>query len=124
MPAGRVRIVLIMAAAVVALAVGETLLSRGMKRSGQAGAGWQAQALAVARSPWIWAGCALLVVHLGLYMLALRGSDLSFALPLTAGSYPLAALLAAFYLNEEVGTARWIGTALITAGVALVAIEG
>jgi uncharacterized membrane protein len=55
-------------------------------------------------------------------MLALRGADLSFALPLTAGSYPLAALLAKYYLHEDVGTWRWVGTFLITVGVALVAL--
>ena len=50
-----------------------------------------------------------------------QGRDLSLALPLTAASYPLAALLARFYLREDVGTARWIGTLVITAGVAIVA---
>jgi drug/metabolite transporter (DMT)-like permease len=46
---------------------------------------------------------------------------LSFALPLTAASYPLSALLARYYLHEHVGTARWLGTLLITVGVAIVA---
>ena len=55
-------------------------------------------------------------------MIALSGSDLSFALPLTAASYPLAALLAKYYLHENVGTVRWIGTFLITLGVALVVL--
>ena len=50
-----------------------------------------------------------------------RRADLSFALPLTAASYPLAALLARFYLREDVGTARWLGTLVITVGVAIVA---
>jgi drug/metabolite transporter (DMT)-like permease len=54
-------------------------------------------------------------------MLALRGADLSFALPLTAASYPLGALLSRFYLHEDVGTTRWVGTFVITAGVAIVA---
>jgi drug/metabolite transporter (DMT)-like permease len=80
------------------------------------------QAVRVIRNGWIWAGLILLIVHLGLYMLALKGADLSLALPLTAASYPLAALLARFYLREEVGTARWIGTLMITAGVAIVAL--
>jgi uncharacterized membrane protein len=124
MPASRGRILLIMVAAVVALAVGETLLSRGMKQVGRTGGGAISQIGAVARSGWIWAGCLLLLLHLGLYMLALRGADLSFALPLTAASYPVAALLAKYYLHEDVGTARWVGTLLITLGVALVAVEG
>ena len=120
--AGRGRILIIMLVAVVALAVGETLLSKGMKQVGRGGDGWAHQAAAVIRSGWIWAGLILLIVHVGLYMLALKGADLSLALPLTAASYPLAALLARFYLREEVGTARWIGTLVITAGVAIVAL--
>ncbi len=121
MPGGRGRILVIMLAAVVALAVGEALLSKGMKSTSRTEGGWVSQITAVASSGWVWLGCLLLVVHLGLYMLALRGADLSFALPLTAGSYPIAALLARFYLHEDVGSARWIGTALITVGVAIVA---
>lgn len=122
MVSGRGRIVLIMLAAVVALAVGETLLSKGMKQSARSGGAWTAQVRAVALNGWIWTGCVLLLLHLGLYMLALRGADLSFALPLTAGSYPLAAVLAKYYLHENVGAARWAGTLLITVGVALVAL--
>ena len=100
-PAGRGRVVLIMLVAVVALAVGETLLSRGMKLVGRAGGSWLEQTIAVVRSPWVGIGLLLLVVHVGLYMLALQGADLSFVLPLTAASYPLAALLAKFYLSRR-----------------------
>jgi drug/metabolite transporter (DMT)-like permease len=120
--AGRGRILLIMLVAVVALAVGETLLSKGMKQLGRGGGGWAEQSLAGLRSTWIWIGLCLLLIHIALYMLALKGADLSFALPLTAASYPLAALMARFYLREEVGTTRWIGTLLITVGVAIVAL--
>jgi drug/metabolite transporter (DMT)-like permease len=120
--AARGRILIIMLIAVVALAVGESLLSKGMKQAGRGGDGWEQQAAQVVRSGWIWAGLLLMIVHVGLYMLALKGADLSLALPLTAASYPLAALLAQFYLREDVGTARWIGTLVITAGVAIVAM--
>ncbi len=118
----RARILLIMLAAVVALACGETALSKGMKQVGRVEGVWTAQALAVLRNGWIFAGLVLLLGHLGLYMLALKRADLSFALPLTAASYPLAAVLARFYLREDVGTARWLGTLVITAGVAIVAL--
>jgi drug/metabolite transporter (DMT)-like permease len=119
----RGRVLLIMMAAVIALSLGETALARGMKQAARDGDGWIAQALAVARNGWIAAGVVLLGLHLVLYLLALRGADLSFALPLTAASYPLSALLARFYLREEVGTARWVGTLIITAGVAIVAFS-
>jgi drug/metabolite transporter (DMT)-like permease len=118
----RGRVLLILLAAVIALSLGETALARGMKQAARDGGAWLAQALAVVRNGWVVAGVILLGLHLLLYLLALRGADLSFALPMTAASYPLSALLARFYLREDVGTTRWIGTLLITAGVAIVAL--
>ena len=70
--AGRGRVLLIMLVAVIALAVGETLLSKGMKQVGRAGGGWLDQTTAVARNGWVAAGLLLLLVHVGLYMLALE----------------------------------------------------
>jgi uncharacterized membrane protein len=119
----RGRILLIMLAAVIVLTLGETALAKGMKQSARAGGDWMAQVLAVVRNGWVVAGVVLLGLHLALYLLALRRADLSFALPLTAASYPLSALMARFYLREDLGTARWFGTLLITAGVAIVAFS-
>ena len=53
MSAGRGRVLLIMLVAVVALAVGETFLSKGMKQAGRSGGGWTDQAVAVVRNGWI-----------------------------------------------------------------------
>ncbi len=117
----RGRILLIMLAAVAALTLGETALAKGMKQNSGIGGGWPAQAMAVVRNGWVVAGIVLLGLHLLLYLIALRRVDLSFALPLTAASYPLSALLARFYLREDVGTTRWIGTLIIAIGVAIVA---
>jgi drug/metabolite transporter (DMT)-like permease len=118
----RGRVLLIMLAAVLALTLGETALAKGMKQTAREGGDWFAQAFAVACNSWVGAGATLLGLHLLLYLLALRRADLSFALPMTAASYPLSALMARFYLGEEVGAARWIGTLLITVGVAIVAL--
>src|SRR5205814_10623062 len=79
----------------------ETALAKGMEQTDAARTAAEL-VLAILRNGWILAGSALLVVHLGLYLLALRRADLSFALPLTAASYPLSALLARFYLHEHV----------------------
>jgi drug/metabolite transporter (DMT)-like permease len=119
MTAASGRFFLIMLASVVALAVGETALSKAMKQTaGQAGR-WTTQIMSLVTNAWFVAGLVLLVAHLGLYLLALRGADLSLAMPLTAASYPLTALMARFYLGENMGPARWIGTLVIAAGVAL-----
>jgi uncharacterized membrane protein len=91
-----------------------------MRQVGDEGGRWNAQVIATMRNIWVWAGAGLLIVHVVLYMTVLSQADLSFALPLTAGSYPLAALLSRTVLHENVGTARWLGTALITLGVAIV----
>ncbi len=122
MDKGQGRVLLILLFAVVALAAGETLLARGMKGTDGAGIRWTETIARVVRSPFIWAGAGLLLLHLVLYMIALGKSDLSYALPMTALSYPLSALLAQAYLAERVGPARWLGTVLITAGVAVVGI--
>jgi drug/metabolite transporter (DMT)-like permease len=119
---GQGRVLLILLLAVVALAGGETLLARGMKGTEGEGIRWTETVGRVVRSPWIWAGVGLLVLHLVLYMVALGKADLSYALPMTALSYPLSALLAQMFLAERVGPTRWLGTVLITAGVAVVGI--
>ena len=116
----RGRVLLIMAAAVIALTLGETALAKGMKQTAEA-EGWLGQVWAIARNGWVVSGVVLLALHLLLYLLALRRADLSFALPMTAASYPLSAMMARFYLREDVGTARWLGTLLIALGVAIVA---
>jgi drug/metabolite transporter (DMT)-like permease len=122
MAPGRGMVLLIMLVAVVALAAGETALSKGMKQIDRLQGGWMAQAVGLVGNGWVAAGLVLLVAHLGLYMLALKSADLSYVLPLTAASYPLAALLARFYLHEEIGFSRIAGTLLITVGVAIVVL--
>ncbi len=116
------RVLGLMLAAVLALAAGEVLLSKGMKAVSVGEGRWTEQIMAVLSSPWIVAGAGLMLVHLVLYMAALGKADLSLALPLTAASYPITALLSRSYLGENVGTTRWIGIALITAGVAVVGL--
>ena len=122
MPAARGRILLIMLVAVVALAVGETLLSKGMKQIGRSGGGWLDQAMAVARNAWIGAGLLLLLVHVGLYMAALQGRRPQLRASTHRGFLSPGRTPGAIYLREDVGTARWVGIVLITAGVAIVAL--
>ncbi len=114
-------IFIFMSASVMALSLGETALAKGVKSAMECRGVSIGQVWAIARNGWVIAGVVLLAVHLLLYLMALRRADLSFALPMTAASYPLSALLARFYLREEVGTSRWFGTLLIAVGVAIVA---
>ena len=114
------RVMGIMLLAVLALSVGEALMARGMKQSAGGVGGWWTEVRGVIGNGHVLAGTALLVVYLLLSMLALRTADLSFVLPLTALSYPLGALLSQYYLHEPVNWVRWLGTLVITMGVAIV----
>src|SRR5271165_7299548 len=72
-------------------------------------------------SPWVLTGIGLLVLFFCSYLSALSWADLTYVLPATALSYVLMALLANIFLNEHVTVSRWLGVALITAGVGFVA---
>jgi bacterial/archaeal transporter family protein len=115
------RFFLLMVAAVLTLAAGETLVARGMRQSGDRAEGWLAGAKGAVTNRWVVAGVVMLGLHLALYATALSTADFSLVMPLTAASYPLGVVLARFLLHEDVNLARWVGTAVITAGVALVA---
>jgi drug/metabolite transporter (DMT)-like permease len=65
-------------------------------------------------------GIAMLIFSLFARMALFSVADLSFVLPVTAVGYVLAALLGKFFLAEPVSPGRWLGTALIFAGAALV----
>ncbi|HXY61769.1 MAG TPA: DMT family transporter, partial [Nitrospirota bacterium] len=69
-------------------------------------------------------GVVFLGIFFFLYLAALSWADLSFVLPLTAVSYLFAALLARFFLKEDVSWYRWAGTFVIVIGIALVALGG
>lgn len=115
----KMRVILVMLFAVIAVSVGEALLAKGMKLTNQVSGGWQDQ-LRSAMTPQTMGGAALMASYFGLYMLALKWADLSFVLPLTAVSYLLGAMLSKYYLGETVTPTRWMGAIIITLGVIVV----
>ncbi|MGO9014050.1 MAG: EamA family transporter [Dissulfurispiraceae bacterium] len=114
--------------ATLSAAIGETLLSYGMKRNGQINLAipsqWGQLILSVVRNPYVLAGVVFLACFFFLYLAALSWADLSFVMPLTAMSYIFAAMLAKFVLREELSWFRWAGTVVITLGIILVALDG
>ena len=116
------RVIWVMLIAVVAVTVGETLLSKGMKQSNSLTGGAWAQTVGIVGNKYFIAGILLMMLYFGMYMLALRWADLSFVLPITALSYLLGALLAKYYLGEKVTLVRWIGAIIITVGVVVVGL--
>lgn len=118
---------IVIALAVLAQALGNTILSKGMKTIAAAGGtgGFSPMMLVDAMAnPLIWLGTILLVLFFALFAAALSWEDLSFVLPATAFGYILNVLLAWHFLNEPVSPARWAGTVFIFAGVILVSGSG
>ena len=74
---------------------------------------------AAASSRWIWIGIALEITFSLLWLAVLSWSEISWAVPMTALEYVLAAAAAYIWLGEPVGALRLTGIALICGGVVL-----
>ena len=110
----------LLAAFVVLRAFGNLALAFGTKNFPESLALNPLSYLRAMLSPFVAAGVAMLILAMLIRMAVLGLADLSFVLPLTAIGYVFAALLGRFILHEEVSPQRWLGTALILIGVALV----
>jgi drug/metabolite transporter (DMT)-like permease len=104
----------------LASAVGDTALAVGMKHLGPVSLAHPNALLAAFGNPWVIGGILLLLVWTGCYLTALSWADLSFVLPATSFGYIAVALLSKFWLHESISPSRWLGIALITAGVGFV----
>ncbi len=113
--------------ATLSAAIGEVLLSYGMRRNGEVDLSEPSQWLdlitSVVRNPYVFAGVILLGVFFFLYLAALSWGDISYVMPLTAMSFIFVALMAKFLLNEDVSVYRWAGTVLIVIGIAFVVLD-
>jgi drug/metabolite transporter (DMT)-like permease len=107
---------------VVALtsAFGDTSLAVGMKRVGPVSLSHPAALVAALQTPWVFGGVLLLLLFFASYLTALSWADLTFVLPATSLAYVALAFLSKFWLHEQISTERWLGIALITAGVGFV----
>jgi drug/metabolite transporter (DMT)-like permease len=112
---------LVLGAITVFGAVGDVLLSRGMKNLGAISVTNLPQAISALFNPWVALGTLLLVGFLAGYMSALSWADLTYVLPATSLGYVLVALLSQWFLGEHVNLTRWLGILMITGGVGFVA---
>jgi uncharacterized membrane protein len=105
---------------VLANSFGNFFMSRGLKGRGSALGGSALEYILVLFNPWVALGVGLLILWLLTRMALLSWADLSYVLPVTAIGYVLNALMGRVFLGEHVSAARWAGTVLIVAGIALV----
>lgn len=91
-----------------------------MKSVGELSLSHWTHAIAAIFTPWVGAGILLLIGFFASYLTALSFADLTYVLPATSVGYILMALLARFFLHEEISPYRWAGIVLIALGVGFV----
>lgn len=101
--------------------LGDFFLSLGMKDIGPVSLSHLSVLISAVWTPKILIGIALLIGYFASYLTALSWADLTYVLPATAMGNVVVALLAKFFLHEEISLSRWAGILLITAGVGFVA---
>ena len=111
---------LVLAGVTVCAAIGDSLLSRGMKQIGAISLHHLSTIILCILNPWVALGILFLLGFFASYMTALSWADLTYVLPATSLGYVLLALMAKFFLHEQVSPMRWLGIALISAGVGFV----
>lgn len=111
---------LVLAGVTVFGAVGDTLLSHGMKEVGPISLHQLPQIFLVILDPWVALGILFLLGFFAAYMVSLSWADLTYVLPATSLGYVVLALIAKFALHEQVSLTRWLGILLISAGVGFV----
>jgi len=111
---------LVLALVALASAFGDTSLAVGMKHVGPVSLAHPDALFEALRTPWVMGGILLLLVWTACYLTALSWADLTFVLPATSFGYIAVAFLSRFWLHEQISSARWLGIALITAGVGFV----
>lgn len=122
--AERMTIIALLALAIISQAIGNILLSQGMKfivgESQLTWNNWVSIYTQALQSPSILLGVGFFVVFFVLFAVALSRADLSFVLPAISSEAVINVAFADYFLNETVSSTRWIGALLITIGVGLV----
>lgn len=108
----------------ISIAVGgQLLLKIGMNSIGVDPTGLaeiKALFIGVVKSPVVIVGLLCYVLSAAIWLVVLSAVDLSFAYPFIGFTYVLVLILSKFVLKEDVNPIRWIGAAVITAGVILI----
>lgn len=121
------RLAVLLVLAIGVQAVGNLLLSLGMKEVASFSAShpyhWQSIVLEVITRPANIAGALSLVAFSILFATALSRADLSFAMPIVSVEIVVNVALAHLVLGEEVSLKRWLGVCLVALGVTLVSLS-
>lgn len=112
---------LILAFVSVSIPIGDGCLRRGMASMPSISLAHPLALIGAVFTPWIALGIVLLIGYFASYLTALSWADLTYVMPATAMGNVILALLAHFWLHEQISWMRWVGVVLVTVGVGFVA---
>jgi drug/metabolite transporter (DMT)-like permease len=112
---------LVLLAVMISASIGDAMLSRGMAQIGIVDVHHLRLLMHALLNPWIDGGILILAGFFASYTTALSFADLTFVMPATAFSQVITALIARFWLHEQLSLARWAGIVLIFCAVGFVA---
>ena len=120
----RTEIIALLGIAIVSQAIGNVLLSQGMKSISEVSpiiwSDWIAVLLRIVDTPSIPFGVGFLIIFFVLFATTLSRADLSFVLPAISSEVVVNVACANYFLKETVSATRWLGVVLISVGVVLV----
>ena len=106
---------------IACVAIYELLLKRGAAETANLSARWSWTGLTGLASIYVWVAIVFVILSLITWLYVLRYIPLSIAFPISQAVHVLVPLGSWFVLGENIVTMRWIGIALVSLGLAVVA---
>jgi len=110
-----------LAISVICVAIYELLLKRGASETAHLNPSWSWTGLTGLASIYVWIAIVFVIVSLLTWLHVLRYLPLSIAFPISQSVHVLVPLGSWLILGENIVTLRWIGIALVSLGLAIVA---
>jgi drug/metabolite transporter (DMT)-like permease len=112
---------LYLAVSVTCVTIYEMLLKRGAIETANPNSSWAWTGLTGLGSIYVWIAIVFVIVSLITWLYVLRYLPLSIAFPISQAVHVLVPLGSWLILGENIVTLRWIGIALVSLGLAVVA---
>src|ERR1041385_538761 len=110
-----------LAISVICVAIYELLLKRGASETANVNPSWSWTGLTGLASIYVWIAIVFVIISLITWLYVLRYLPLSIAFPLAQSVHVLVPLGSWLILGENIIPLRWIGIALVSLGLAIVA---
>ncbi len=121
------KVVAVLSLAIATGALGDILMSKGMKAMGEVtfkGLRDVVPAIkSIVTNKFVLAGVGSMTVYFGSYVAALAWVDVSVVVPLTALSYVITTAYSRVFMHEGVTLMRWGGLGMVTIGAVMVGVS-